>query len=213
MKAKFSLSILYLFAGYILIAIILIKITDKIILTPAFYAQSDQSFGALPEQNLLIYQQIHKWVYLFTTLYMVAKFFLITLIIHTGFYLFKLKAAYLQVLKAVISAEFVFFIPAVFKIWYFQNGIPTGQLSEWIYFYPGSVLSLLNYRGTTWVYLFQNLNIFEIIYWFTLAAFLRFCLKTNFDRNLQIILSSYLPAFLFWTVLVTFYTVAISPAS
>jgi hypothetical protein len=187
------------------------KITDKLILTPTFYEQSGQSFGALPEQNLLIYQQIHKWVYLFTVIYIVLKFLLVSLVVNTGFYLFKQNVSYQVVLKAVIIADFIFFIPAAFKIWYFAHVLSNEQLAEWIYYYPGSLLSFLNYKGTTWVYLLQVMNIFEVIYWFLIAGLLSKFLNLGFEANLRVVITSYLPALLFWSILVIFYTLMLSP--
>ncbi|WP_345212717.1 hypothetical protein [Mucilaginibacter gynuensis] len=212
MKNAITRSIVILMLSYIFFSLCLIKIAGNLILTPAFFHQDGKEFGDDPGTVVELYLKINRWLYVFTALYLILKFLVISIVLKTGFYLFRCSASFKTVFRATVLAEFIFLIPAMIKIYWYPKAFPDGGMNEWAHFYPLSAMSLLNYRGTIWVYPLQSLNFFEVLYWFLLAYILSHNTSVSFDKTIKVVLSSYLPALIIWGVVIVFYTIIVLPS-
>jgi hypothetical protein len=79
-------------------------------------------------------------------------------------------------------------------------------------FYPLSALNLFNTDslGVWWIYPLQVLNIFEVLYLFSIAYGLFLVTEKSFSRMLAIAACSYGTGLFIWVVSVTFLTVSFS---
>ena len=142
------------------------------------------------------------------------KYVTLSIIIQIGAILWGFKIAFNKALKVVIISEFVFILALIIKFLFFYLSGKNYSVEEVQLFYPLSFLNVLSVHSVAkiWLYPLQLLNIFEVAYWFILAYGISHLLKSNFDKTLRIILSSYLPALLIWVIFVMFLTVTLNPA-
>lgn len=206
----------YCYTGLTLISLlfstfILIWLTDHYILTINFYEKNGSIVTADPQQAILLYQGIQRWIYFFSVLYLFVKLILITFILAAALYLLGQQVPFRDIFQIVTMAEIVFIISAAVKLGTFLLMHPKGGLEEWHHFYPLSALSLWPDAPPDWSYLLQSLNVFEVSYWFLLAAGVKRVSKFGYDRALRLVMTSYLPALAIWIIIVTFCAVLLFP--
>jgi len=201
-----SKSALLSLLAYMALTFFLIYITDHYILTINFYESSGDLVSAIPDQEQKVYESLQQWIYISSAVYLVIKFCLISLTLYTGLYLFDRPVAFSKIFQVTVLAEFIFFIPAIFKIFWFHFMLPNGTLIDWHKFYFLSALSLFNNVAADWSYALQTLNIFEVGYWFLLAYGIFKTSNLTYDQSLKIVICSYVPTLLIWVASVTFFT-------
>lgn len=199
-----------LFCG---LTLLLIWITNRYILTVNFYESSGEPLGGDRVQDFQLYGDIIKWVYVFTIAYLLAKILLITVLLQSALYLSGNTVSFSRLMIRVIVAESIFFIPAIIKIYWFHTYFPDGNLLEWHRFSLLSLSSCFPNAPADWLYALQTVNIFELGYWFLLAYGIMNASGLNYDRSIQIVVRSYLPALLVWVIAVTFCALLLSPAT
>lgn len=126
--------------------------------------------SGIPDMESLVYERVKKVVYLYAMVYLVIKVFAITIILATGLYFFDIQVSFRELLRVVVWCEFVFLIPAALKIGWFWQDRNIVDLLSWQNFYPLSAASLIPDIKPAFLLPMQTLNIFEISYWFLLAA-------------------------------------------
>jgi len=210
------LTVAKLFVIISIISICFLFLTNRYLLTEEIYYQTlgEQLSTNQIKDMLLMKGKFEAIGYLFITFISLLEYIIIALTIYTGTIIFGLKVKYKSVFKIVILAEFIFLIPLVLKFIWFYFIQSNYTLEDLQFFYP---LSLLNIFSTgevsqLWVYPLQLLNVFEVGYWLLLALGIQRLIKSDFDRSLRLVLSSYLPAMLLWVVFVMFLTVTFNPA-
>lgn len=209
---KYSiLNTILLFATLVSFSLILIFLSDKYILTVEFYNRNDQPFSGIPEMESTIYRNIQHIIYLYASIYLIVKLLAVTLVLFTGLYFFGFRVSFRDILRIVTLSEFIFLIPAAVKIWWFYYYVHSPTLEQWEKFYLLSLASFTDYIKPVYLYPLQTSNLFELGYWFVLAAGIKKLTKTDFDRSLQVVISSYVPALLLWMILVTFFTIVYFP--
>jgi hypothetical protein len=206
------LSFLSLF-GLLSLTFLIIYIANRYILTVNFYDKSGDAVSEFPDQKDRIYENLQQWIYISSAIYILLKLFFITLILYTALYFFNYPVVFSAVFYVVVWSEFIFFVPALIKVVYFYFVYPDATLMEWHRFYVLSALSLFSSAPADWTYALQTLNVFEVLYWFLLAAGISRISKLSFDRSMQIVLAAYLPALVVWVSLVTLGMLVMFPAT
>ncbi|MBD1395150.1 hypothetical protein [Mucilaginibacter glaciei] len=196
-----------------LLSCVLVFLTDKYILTSVFFTRNGQYLSGIPEQELRVYDMIQKWIYLSAVTYLLSRILIVTLILYTALYLSEVSVSFKNVLGTVILAEYIFLIPAVFKFFHFYLAGSDFTLQAWHLYYPLSAMQLVGSVPADWHYSLQTLNLFEVLYWFLLAAGIRRIAGLSYDESLKVVVKSYLPALLIWVSLFTFLTIIYFPAT
>jgi hypothetical protein len=210
MNAYIKSNILSLCA-LIALSFALISATNHYILTVNFYDNSGDFLSGIPDQEGAVFESLQKWIYLSSAVYLVFKLALISLILYTALYLSGQPVRYARIFNVVTLSEFIFFIPAIIKIFWFHYEYPNGTLIDWQKLCIFSALSLFNSAPADWYYPLQTLNLFEILYWFLLAFGISKITTLNFDGSLRMVALSYLPALFIWAAIVAFCTLMIIP--
>lgn len=156
-----------------------------------------------------------KWqfvAYLLIPLLLLVKISIIAGVIDVGCFFFDKKIKYKKLFNIVVKAEFVFLLVIIFKtawFYFFQTDYDLEDLQN---FYPLSTINIIGYDGLQpwFIYPFQVLNLFELVYWFILAYLIGKELNENTDKGFSIVASSYGVSLLIWVVGVMFFTLSIS---
>jgi hypothetical protein len=192
---------------------ILIFLTDRYILTAAFYENNGDPFSGIPGQSTSIYNALQKWVYLSSAIYLLVKLFAITIILHTALYLKEQNVSVSKVFSVVVTTEFIFLIPAGIKLIIFNNTLQHANLLDWHRYHIFSALSLIENAPADWYYALESLNLFEFAYWFLLAFGISKITSKGFDESLRTVVFSYVPALFIWVITITFITLIMFPAT
>jgi hypothetical protein len=188
-------------------------ITNKYILTINFYERNGQPVSGIPDMESLVYQNIKKVIYLYTVIYIVVKVLVISIILATGLYFFEIQVRFRDLLRVVILCEFVFLLPAAVKICWFWQYRNVVDLITWQNFYFLSAALLFPDIKPAFLLPLQTLNVFELAYWFLLAAGIKKIASVGFDRALRIVCLSYVPALFIWVIFIVYFTVVYFPQS
>lgn len=195
------------------LTLLLIYVTDRYILTLDFYDNSGDPVAAISSQEKHVFENLQQWIYYSSAVYLTFKIAFIALILYTALYMTGHPVRFVGVFQVAVYAEAIFFIPATAKIIFFHLYYPQGTLTDWHKFYILSALTLFDTAPADWFYALQTLNVFEIAYWFALAYGIFRLTRMSFDRSLQIVLFSYVPALLIWIAAITFFTLTMFPNS
>lgn len=202
------------FLKFLLISIVLIlmsEITNEVLnLKGLLYNSLAEQLTQKQITKIFAFQDKWKWVsYAFVLVLVLVKTSLIASVLYMGTFFFsKVAVTFKQLWDFVLSAEFVFLLVPVFKIAWFYFFQTSYKLEDIQYFYPLSALNIVGYKGLeVWfIYPFQTLNLFELVYWLILAYFIGKATKTTTDNGLKIVTYSYGSALLLWVVTVMFIT-------
>jgi len=161
--------------------------------------------------NALDFKDKWQWIsYLFIPIITLIKVSLIALILDIGLLFFDElgEIKYNKLFEIIVKSEFIFLFVIIFKTGWFYFFQSDYTLEDLQYFYPLSSLNIIGYEGLeAWfIYPFQVLNIFELIYWIVLSYLLGKELKVNTDKGFQIVASSYGIGLLIWVGAVMFFT-------
>lgn len=189
----------------------IVSVSNELILTRSFFADSGHALAALPGQDILIYAGLQKWIYVLTGLYLLLKIGLTSLIIYTALYIVDRPISFSAILNMVTLCEVMFSLAAIIKILWFHFLYPHGSLLDWHQIYILSALSLFETIPADWYYPLQTMNAFEISYWFLLAFGMSRIAGFNYWHSLKIIACSYLPLLLIWIVVVCFCSIMYFP--
>jgi len=190
----------------------LIYFTNHHILTASFFENSDDPLSGIPSKNLALYEYLQRWIYIASAIYLMGKLFLISLMLYIGIYLTDQPVKFTDLFAVTVLAEYLFLIPAIIKLITFPLLFPQGTLADWNQYYIFSLLSLRKNVPADWKYALQTINVFEIAYWFLLALGIKKISAFSYDRSLQIVLTTYLPALFVWVAVISFLTLMLFPA-
>ena len=138
--------------------------------------------------------------YVSVPIFYLWKITITTVFVWISSFFFGYRLLYKQLWKLVLMMEIVFIAPELIKIVWFIGG--TGGLDYWAIkaFYPGSILSMLDYEsiGQRWHYPLKAINIFEVIYWYLL--YFGVYALSNKKRKISalIVLTGYVIPFFAW---------------
>lgn len=130
------------------------------------------------------------------------KFTIIAFVIWVGCFMFGYRVSYAQCWGVVIGAEFIFLIPELIKILWFIFIVPDPRYSDIGAFYPLSLMHFFDYYtlNTRYAYPLRALNVFEIIYWFLLAAGIHHYARKEKRVVWFIVAASYVLIFFLWLI-------------
>lgn len=172
-------------------------------------------FNSLADQ--LTYEQItemlangKKWEwlsYVLVPVLLLIKFSLIALCLGTGLFLVTNRFEFGKMFAATVRAEYVFLIPAVFKLFWFLFVKTDYRLEDLQMFSPFSALGIVGYQNVeTWLrYPLQVFNVFELAYCVGLAwCVSREIPRLNLNMSFRIVASGYGSGLAVWIVLMMF---------
>ncbi|QMU64570.1 MAG: hypothetical protein GKR88_09930 [Flavobacteriaceae bacterium] len=167
----------------------------------------EQLNGFISTQN-----KIERLSYLFIPLFLFLKITIISFTLEVGIFFFDKKIKFKKLFNIVVKAEFIFLLVIISKtVWfyYFQSNYTIQDLQH---FHPLSALNIVGYQGLeTWfIYPFQVINIFELVYWLLLGHMISKDINSNLDKAMTIVASSYGLGLLIWVVVVMFYNLNMS---
>lgn len=159
-------------------------------------------------EKFLDIQEKWQWLgYIILPILLLLKTSVIAAILDAGCFFFNKEIKYKKLFNIVVKAEFVFLLVIIFKTAWFYFFQTSYNFEDLQYFYPLSALNIIGYEGLQpwFIYPFQVLNLFELVYWFILAYLIGKELKENTDKGLSIVASSYGVSLLIWVVGVMFF--------
>ena len=159
--------------------------------------------------NYFKLQEKWKFVgYVFIPLFILIKTALVASVLYIGVFFFsKTEVTFNKIWSVVLTAEFIFLLVPIGKLLWFYFFQTKYTLEDFQYFYPLSALNITGFTIDKWfIYPFQVLNLFELGYIIYLSSQIGKITETNTDTGLKIVGYSYLPALLFWVVLIMFLT-------
>ena len=166
---------------------------------------SDQQIDRIFE----IQKKIQWLNYIVVPIIIAIKTILISSILYIGLMLLDMqKISFNKLWNIVLQAEFIFAFANICKIVWFYIFKTTYNLQEIQYFYPLSLLNIIDYSNLEiwFIYLFQVFNLFELSYIIFLAYRIGKSTNTNTDCGLKLIGVSYIPVLFLWVATVMFFT-------
>ncbi|WP_160114729.1 hypothetical protein [Aquimarina sp. AU474] len=143
--------------------------------------------------------------YLFIPIFLFIKIGLISSVLYMGLFFFNKQTTFKRTFTIVTKGEFIFIGVGIIKLIWFSS-LEVYTLEDIQHFYPLSALSIVGHEGLSpwFLYPFQTLNLFELVYWIVLAYLISKEIKTSTDKALKIVASSYGSALLIWVVAIMF---------
>jgi len=153
-----------------------------------------------PEGGIL--QIISALQYLSIPLIYLWKFTVLGFLIWIGCFMFGYRITYTQCWGIVMAAEFIFLIPEVLKIVWFMTIEADPDYYSIRGFYPFSLMHFFDYTSMDkrWAYPLRALNVFEIIYWFSLVHGIHYFARKDKHTVWWIVACGYILIFLLWLV-------------
>lgn len=159
-------------------------------------------------QSVLDFNQKWEWLsYVVLPIILVLKITIISCVLWMGAFFFDKNITFKKLFTIITKAEFIFVVVGIVKLLWFAIQ-KDYTLQDIQFFYPLSALNIVGYEGLSpwFIYPFQTLNLFELIYWIALAWLLGKELQSTTDKALKIVASSYGSALLIWVVAIMFFT-------
>ncbi|NBC57755.1 MAG: hypothetical protein GVY05_05660 [Bacteroidetes bacterium] len=172
-----------------------------------------EQFSSDQVNRILSFNRKWEWVsYLLLPIILFLKLALIAKILDAGVFFIDRELSYGKLFSLVLRAEFIFLgIPIAKFLWFYfiQTDFELFDLQT---FYP---LSLLNFADIKkldqwFIYPFQILNLFEIIYWLILSYGIKKYLKIQFYQAFNVVMMSYGICLFIWIVAVMFFYLNVS---
>ena len=202
---EFNIGIIYLIISILYLSIIFLS--DNFVINDTLYYVSLENKLSITNIESLI-NNVRKFKlisYILTPLILYIKWVLITLIIFVSIKFYEVEISFRNCFKIVIISEFASLLSSIFKLLYFYI-YPPSNLEEVQNFIPLGFTTFIKFDNIP-VYLkflLQQLNIFEIFYWFLLVFGLMSIAKLKFNNSLIIISSSYGISQAIWCILIIF---------
>jgi len=144
--------------------------------------------------------------YFVLPVYLYLKFMIISGIIYIGGEFLDKKVSFSNCYRTVLISEIIPLFVAFIKAFYFLFHVPQ-NLFEIQQFYPLSIGFFFKFDQQTpayLVYLAQQVNFFEILYWLILSLGISFLNKISLMQSLKIIISSYVLSLIIWILFIVF---------
>ena len=165
-------------------------------------------------EKMLAFQKKWSWLgYCFLPVIYAIKFLLIGSCLLVGSIFVKHKLKFSEAFKIALLSDIVFIIPMLLKVGWFLFFHKDYNLDDVQRFSPLSMINLFDYKNLSvlWVYPLQSLNLFEVLYIFVLGFWIYKFGAKNYEKGLNLALSTYLPGLVIWIVTVMFLTISLNP--
>ena len=197
-----------LFIGTISFASSIAFLSNQCLVSDTLYYNSFAEQLTADKIDALI-DQTQQWAwlgYVFIPIIYLLKFSVIALILLTGFFIINKKVSFSLLFKAVMLAEIPFLLVPLIKLLWFMFIQTDYTFQDLQYFFPLSALQLFEVANLpTWqIYPLQLLNLFELVYWISLAYWLKRLLLISLTSGMEMVIASYGTSLLLWVVFITF---------
>ena len=204
----------FLFLSICIISALTSYLTNNYLLTDEILTESySNSITAAQIEYLLHIRYKYEWIsYLTIPIMYALKIFVISLCLLIGSELLNYQLNFIYAFKIVLISEFIFLFVPILRFFWFDLIQPLLTLKDFLTFYPLSVMNLMENETLDpwWYYPLQILNLFELIYWLSLAYWLHTILQKGFRKMMGLVAITYGSALFIWTLLVVLFTVSIS---
>lgn len=159
-------------------------------------------------------QNKYAWIsYAILPLIYAIKFFLVACCLLAGSMFFDIKLKFGEAFKIALLADAVFIMPMLIKVFWFIIIQKEYVLQDIQLFSPLSMLNIFDVKtmGLLWLYPLQTLNVFELLYIFSLGFWVYQFGAKSYEKALNMVLASYLPALCIWFILIMFVTLNLNP--
>jgi len=138
--------------------------------------------------------------YLTVPLFLIWKFVFTTFILWIGCFMFGYRLTFNELWKLAVLSELVFVLPEFLKVIWFLVVHGDPSYHDYVAFYPLSLMSFFSYESIDpkFHYPLKALNVFEVLYWFVLAACIFWVGGKKWKISLMIVFTSYVPLFIIW---------------
>lgn len=153
------------------------------------------------------------WVsYSLAPFFFIVKTFLIATVIMIGIVLLDIKIEFKRIFQIVMMAEIVQFLPLLITVLWFGMVQTRYSFQDIQSFAPLSLYSLFAYDGIeAWkAYALKTVNLFELLYWATLALGLHIVIKRQYGKMFQLVAGTYGVSLFLWVLIVVYLIVTIS---
>jgi hypothetical protein len=188
--------------------------TKEMFLTNEFYYENFSEQISFNEINRAIgFQNKWGWLgYLLVPIFYALKFSITASMLFIGVFFLELKYSFKRLFQIAMIAEAIFLIPLVLKIAWFAFFQTDFTLEDFTSFYPLSLQNIFigNPVEPWFLYPLQVVNVFELGYWFVLAAGISMAFKEDFYNSFSLVVKSYGLGLLLWVTLMIFLTLNFS---
>ena len=166
------------------------------------------------ERSMKLFEELKRlsWInYVFLPLMLIIKFTLISIVLYAGVFFCNLQKeiSFSGIFRIVTACEIIFVFAGLTKFLWFYLFAGNYDLNDINFFYPLSLINLFNESEVRkfWIFPLQSVNIFQMIYIFTLSVGLTKAGAIEKAKSEKVVIYSYMPALLFWVVLIMFITI------
>jgi len=188
-------------------------LSEKILINEiVFYNSFSEQLTYERAMNLFVSMKEYRWIsYVVTPLMLVIRFTLISIVLYTGVFFLNLhyKISFSMIFRIVIASEIVFVLAGFIKFLWFCFFAGNYDLNDISFFYPLSLVNLFRISEVDklWVFPLQSANLFQAAYILLLSYGLTKAGSIEKSASEKVVIFSYMPALLFWIVLVMFISV------
>jgi hypothetical protein len=213
LERYFSLNGIYHFVLITVCYLVLLWLSRNILINDLVIYNS-YSEQLTYERALRLFEEMERlsWInYVAIPFVFLIKFILISIVLYIGIFFCSLNTSisFGSVFRTVIACEIVFVLAGMLKFLWFYFFVSDYNLNDINFFYPLSLINLFRISeiDKVWIYPLQSVNLFQVIYILLLSSGLCFTTKLRKTDSDKVVLLSYVPALLFWIVLIMFFSI------
>ena len=189
--------VIFLLSGYILIN------------ETVFYNSFSEQLTYERAMRLFENMKRYTWInYVLMPLLLLIKFTMVSIVLYTGVFFLNLhyRISFGLIFRIVIASEIIFVLAGFVKFFWFYLFAGNYNLDDVSFFYPLSLINLFKISEVSklWIFPLQSINLFQAAYILMLSYGLNKAGKIEKSESEKVVIYSYLPAFMFWVVLVMF---------
>lgn len=166
------------------------------------------------ERSMKLFEELKRlsWInYVFLPLMLIIKFTMISIVLYTGVFFCDLhkEISFSGIFRIVVACEIIFVFAGLSKFLWFYLFAGNYDLNDITFFYPLSLINLFDKSEVQkfWIFPLQSVNLFQMIYIFILSFGLTKAGTIEKTKSEKVVIYSYMPALLFWVVLIMFISI------
>lgn len=174
-----------------------------------FYNSYSQQLTYERAMNLFNSINSLAWInYVVAPILLLIKFTLVSVVLYMGVFFLDLhyKISFGTIFRIVTASEIIFVLAGFIKFLWFYLFAGNYELNDISFFYPFSLINLFKMPEVNqlWIFPLQSANLFQAAYILILARGLNKVGNIGKSESEKVVIRSYMPALLFWIVLVMF---------
>ncbi len=204
-----------LYIGYCLVLMAITYLIQSFLITNSvLYSSYAEQLSYERIEEMIDGQNKWAWVsYAVLPLIYAIKFFLVACCLLVGSMFFDIRLKLNDAFKIALLADIIFVIPMLIKVFWFLFVQKSYVLQDIQAFSPLSALNLFNVKSINliWLYPLQAISLFELGYIFLLGYLVYKFGAKSYEKGLNMVLGSYVPALIMWVILIMFVTLNLNP--